>query len=117
MKKILINVSIVLSVLAVCGGFYLVLNKETNEPLIATIHVDNVLVEEIDLSIVVEEYEKTIIVNGEEMIFLIGYNKIKVLEVCCPLEICKNQGFITLETEMIVCMPNKVVVSLTRGVS
>ncbi len=115
MKKIIINLSILAIILIVCSISYLFINKTTDNQLVANIFVENELIVEIDLSIVMQEYEYSITVNDEEMIFLVGYNKIKVLEVCCPLEICKNQGYITLETQMIVCMPNQVVVTLTRG--
>lgn len=114
MKKILINTGILAILLVSCFVLYISMNRTNNDYLQANIYVSYELVLVIDLSTLVEETEFIIDLEEEQMVLLAGFNKIKVLEVCCPLEICKNTGYITLETQVIVCMPNEVVITLTK---
>lgn len=114
MKKILINTGILAILLVSCFVLYISMNRTNNDYLQANIYVSDELVLVIDLSTLVEETEFIIDLEEEQMVLLAGFNKIKVLEVCCPLEICKNTGYITLETQVIVCMPNEVFITLTK---
>lgn len=113
MKRIIVNASIIFIVLIVLVISYFSLNKGYEGDLQANIYHDDVLIDVIDLSILSNETEYSFIINDNEMIFIADYNKIRVVHVDCPKEICKAEGFITMTTQMIICAPNKVVVTLS----
>lgn len=116
MKKLVINSCLIFTILITSLLAYLFINNGNEIDVIANIFYDNQLMETIDLSEFHEETEYIFVFDEKEITFILDYNKIKVLNVDCPQEICKHQGFITLETEMIICMPNKVLVTLSKKV-
>lgn len=113
MKKI-INISIIFILLISATIFYFILNIDNKYDMVAYVYVDNELVETINLHEITEGQFFTITTENDEIILYAEYNKIKVAEVDCPKEICKHEGFISLETELITCVPNKMVVQLKR---
>ncbi len=116
MKK-KINILIIVALSMVSCIALLIINNigNKNSGLTAKIYVENELILTIDLSVVFEEREYTINLENDEMTFLVGLNKIKVLDVDCPNLICKHEGYITYITEMIICAPNKVLVTLEEN--
>jgi hypothetical protein len=79
---------------------------------VVVIEVDGKLYGEYDLNTV--EIPKTIEIETNY-----GYNNIKILnegiimyESNCPDQICVNSGIINKANEMIVCLPNRVVVRI-----
>lgn len=105
---IIIFVSIIiLSVLAVLIG-----NSKTYETKIATIYKDGVIVKKIDLNAVESPY---IIDIGEHNHVLVEKGKISMHSADCPDQLCVKQGAITNGMYPIVCLPNKVVISIEEG--
>lgn len=105
---IIIFVSIIiLSVLAVLIG-----NSQTYESKIATIYKDGVIVKKIDLNTVESPY---IIDVGTENKVLVEKGKISMYSADCPDKLCVNQGTITNGMYPIVCLPNRVVISIEEG--
>ena len=52
------------------------------------------------------------IIRLNKMQLLISNNKICVLESDCPKQICKNSGWISEPNQIIVCVPNKILVEI-----
>ena len=77
----------------------------------ALVYYENDLVLTIDLSLPGEQEYKVMGYNGE-MIIKTKDNKIKVEEETSPLHLCSKQGWIENSYEVIVCLPNKVVVKI-----
>ena len=82
-------------------------NKSTNN---AFVYYDNDLILTIDLSLEEKKYE----VNGYngKIVIKAGNGKIKVDEENSPLHLCSKQGYISKSYESIICLPNKIVITL-----
>ncbi|MDD5457259.1 MAG: NusG domain II-containing protein [Candidatus Margulisbacteria bacterium] len=53
------------------------------------------------------------LIRLDKMQLIISKGKIRVFEVNCPLQICKNTGWISEPNQIIVCVPNKILVEIT----
>ena len=73
----------------------------------AVVTVDGVKTERISL-----QQEGTYPLNGGTNILLIQDNCARMLEADCPDHICVETGEIRFEGQMIVCLPNRVVVTI-----
>ena len=51
-------------------------------------------------------------INGGTNTIEIKDGKVRMLEAQCPNHLCVHQGWISLEGQSIVCLPNKVTVSV-----
>ncbi|MEZ4357739.1 MAG: NusG domain II-containing protein [Eubacteriales bacterium] len=98
---------IILSVLAILIG-----NSKTYETKIATIYKDGVLVQKIDLNAVESPY---IIEVGTGNEVLVEKGRISMYSADCPDKLCVKQGAITNGMYPIVCLPNRVVISIEEG--
>lgn len=61
------------------------------------------------------EKKVTLELNPGKAVIVIKEGKVRILEMpkdICPLGICANTGWINKVGEMIVCMPNRIVISI-----
>jgi hypothetical protein len=89
----------------------LFLVKNNNTPKKALVYYENELVLEIDLSLKGEHEYHVSGYNGDILIKT-NDNKIKVEEENSPNHICSKQGYIDSSYEVLVCLPNKVVIKI-----
>ena len=80
---------------------------------IAVIYQDDTVVRRIDLNAVTESY--TITISGEdgaENVIRVSPGSICMESASCPDHLCVKQKAISKEGESIICLPNKVVVTV-----
>lgn len=83
---------------------------------VAVITQDGVEFQRIDLSEVKESYElKVTNSDGGYNIILVEPGTISVIEASCPDHICISQGKISDSLRPIVCLPNKLMISIDGG--
>lgn len=106
------DLKLIIIILIIASTFLLVLNlKNSNSSKEAHVYYNNDLILKIDLDIdEVREY-KVEGLNGD-VILEAKKGKIRVKEEISPLNLCSKQGFIESSHEVIVCLPNKVVVKI-----
>ena len=111
MKKTLIrDIGIIAAILLVCAAALLFMsNRESGQW--AVVHVDTVEVARYDLN-VDAVYE----LNGGSNVLVIENHRASVVEADCPDKLCIHQGQIWGAGQMIVCLPNKLMVTI-EGVS
>lgn len=73
---------------------------------------DEKCVEQIELGDVDKPYSFAVTGSIGVNIISVEYGRICVSEAQCPDQICVQNGWISNGTEMIVCLPNKLVVQL-----
>ncbi len=84
---------------------------DSNDPKTALIYYENELIKKIDLSIdksneyVIKGFNGDVIVKSKK-------NMIKVSDEISPLNICSKQGWISSSYEVIVCLPNKILIKI-----
>lgn len=80
---------------------------------IAKITVDGAVYKTVDLSAVTNEYTIEIIDKaGHRNVILVQPGQIQMQSADCPDQLCVKQGSISTGTYPIVCLPNKVIISL-----
>ena len=89
----------------------LLLVKNNNTPKKALVYYENELVLEIDLSLKGEHEYHVSGYNGDILIKT-NDNKIKVEKENSSNHICSKQGYIDSSYEVLVCLPNKVVIKI-----
>lgn len=79
---------------------------------IAKVYYENREILKIDLKI-----NKEYIVSGYngEVKIVVNDNKIKVASENSPLNLCSKQGYIESSNEVIVCLPNKIVIKIENS--
>lgn len=83
---------------------------------VAKITVDGAVYQTIDLSEVTEAYTVELIDQaGRHNTVLVQPGQIQMQSADCPDQLCVKQGSISTGAYPIVCLPNKVVISLERG--
>ncbi len=104
-KLIIITIIFSLLFLLIIKSF----NNDSNKQ--ALVYYDNDLIKNINLSI---NETKEYIVNGYNGDIVIETKKgmIRVKEENSPLHICSKQGWVSSTYEIIVCLPNKVVIKI-----
>ena len=81
------------------------------EASFAHVYYDNEIVEQIDLSVsglreyVVEGYNGSVVIEADK-------GRIRVSEETSPLNICSKQDWVSSSREVIVCLPNKIVIKI-----
>ena len=111
MKKTLIrDIGIVAAILLVCAAALLFISDRESGQW-AVVHVDTVEVARYDLN-VDAVYE----LNGGTNVLVIEDHKASITEADCPDKLCIHQGQIWGAGQMIVCLPNKLMVTI-EGVS
>jgi len=78
---------------------------------IGEVYYENKLIQTIDLN---NEEEKEYIISGYNgpVVIITKGDKIKVQEEISPLNLCSKQGYISKPYEMIVCLPNRLVIKI-----
>ena len=111
MKKTLIrDIGIVAVILIICAAAILLMSdRESGQWAVVT--VDTVEVARYDLG-VNGVYE----LNGGSNVLVIENHRASVVEADCPDKLCIHQGQIWGAGQMIVCLPNKLMVTI-EGVS
>lgn len=113
MKKADWAILCVLLVLAAgCWIFYQLSYQPPKEQNLAVIMVDGK--EQLRLNLL-EETDRTLSLKescGVPVSFQIKDQKIRFVDVDCPDHICENAGFLSMEGQTAVCMPNRVSLSI-----
>ena len=94
--------------LGIFGSLYLFKNQNSKNALV---YYEDELIMTLDLSLKEEREYKVMGYNGE-MIIKTKDNKIKVEEENSPLHLCSKQGWIENSYEVIVCLPNKIIIKI-----
>lgn len=107
-KHDIVLISILLFIPLVIFGIFSLTSKDSINN--AYVYYDDELVLTIDLT----KEETTYYVDGYngKVKILAGNGKIKVDEENSPRHLCSKQGYISKSYESIVCLPNKVVITL-----
>ncbi|WDV46244.1 NusG domain II-containing protein [Clostridiaceae bacterium M8S5] len=111
MKKL--DIIIVIAVIFVAGLFYIVNNLINSDYdfNIVKITVDGKLYREIKLKD--NNNEKIVIEkNGHKNIIDITGNEVRMIQANCSDKVCIKMGAISEPGEMIVCLPNKVIIEI-----
>ncbi|UWG95501.1 NusG domain II-containing protein [Dehalobacter sp. DCM] len=116
MKKHDIILISIIAIILIGGfvGFKLYQNAHANEPLIAEITQNNLLVERIDLSAVKEARVIKLPGDYEEYV-LIEKGRIRFKEAECPDQVCVNTGWLKEPGDIAVCLPNKAIIVIREG--
>ena len=103
------DVKLIIILLFVSIFCILILNLIKKDSSVALVYYNNEIVKEIDLN-VDDKYE----IKGYngKVILEVKNNKIRVVEETSDYHLCSNQGFISKSYETIVCLPNKVVITI-----
>ena len=102
-------IGVIISIVVISFGFLLIFrNKDSQNALV---YYEDDLILTIDLSLRGEHEYKVKGYNGEVLIKTLD-NKIKVEEENSPLNLCSKQGWIENSYEVIVCLPNKIVIKI-----
>lgn len=107
MKK---NEIVFLLVLAVLSGllllFFLLTNNASTKAIIS---IDNQEIATLDLN---KNIIKTFTDGHVSLKVEVKNKSIRIIEIDCPNHLCVKQGFIQTTKEKIVCLPNKVIISI-----
>jgi len=76
---------------------------------IARVHIGAATVQELDLSL---DQIVTNRVAGHTVQFEINHGRIRVREIICPQKLCQHPGWISRPGEMIICVPNKILIEV-----
>lgn len=82
------------------------LNKATS----ALVYYKNKLVETIDLK---TNAKYTVTGYNGDVILEVKDSKIRVIKETSPLHICALQGFVSKSNQVLVCLPNQIVIKIT----
>lgn len=102
-------IGIILSVVIIFFGLLFIF--EDNNSKNALVYYEDDLILTIDLSLKGENTYKVNGYNGEIIIKTLD-NKIKVEEENSSLHLCSKQGWIENSYEVIVCLPNKIIIKI-----
>jgi len=100
---------ILLLIVAIIFSVLHISNKKKDQNALVYYQDEHILTIDLTLN---GEHEYKVMGHSGEMIIKTNGNKIKVEEENSPLHICSNQGWIENSYEMIVCLPNKVIIKL-----
>lgn len=92
-----------------CAAFYII--KPRTMALTAEITSGGKLIKTIDLNAVASPYEFTV-ENGGYNTIRAEKGKIAVIHADCPDKICVNRGYIMNGALPIVCLPNRLVITV-----
>lgn len=112
--KLLFIVVIAILLVSTIGIYTYKLAFKDNDK-IAVIKEDGKVVKTINLS-KLKETEKFDIKNGEHINTIVAENnKICIIDADCPDKVCIKTGWISDAGESIVCLPNKLIISIEGG--
>jgi hypothetical protein len=107
------NLILILLVMAVVAVMALLVFLRTGKGEVAVITVDSKVVKTIDLETVTGTETFTITTEEGDNVIEAEHNRIRVKEADCPDGICVNTGWITAGDLPIVCLPHKLVITVT----
>ncbi len=111
-KWIITFAAVILVCAAVWAGIF---NYGSGGDTTAVITSEGKIVEEIDLNGVGEPYEFTVENGaGGTNVVRVENGRIAVVEASCPDKVCIESGFIENGSLPIVCLPNKLSVTISR---
>lgn len=110
MNKSDIRLIIIILAISIISLGVLFIFKNDN-PKVALVYYEDELVLRIDLSLDGAHEYRVDGYNGQ-MVIKTDNGRIKVEEEDSPLHICSRQGWIEESYEVIVCLPNKVVIKI-----
>jgi hypothetical protein len=85
------------------------------EGMIAVVSVNGEVLERIDLSKVREEYDLDVATEYGRNVVHVEPGAISVTHADCPDQICVMQGKLSSNGIPIICMPNRLVISIEGG--
>ena len=92
---------------------YLLLQRESVPAPVARITRDGVLLEEIDLDRVSEPYSFPLEDGNGRNTLSVEKGRIRIAESTCPGGDCVHTGWADRAGERIICLPNRLVISLS----
>lgn len=106
------DLKLIIGVVLIVIVFFLVkfINND-NENKKAFVYYENKLVKTIDLSISGTNYYNIKGYNGNIKIETLN-KRIRVVEEKSPLHLCSKQGWVSSTQDVIICLPNKVVIKI-----
>lgn len=110
MNKNDLKLILVIAIIVIISFICLLLFKD-NSSKQALVYYEDEVVLKIDLSLKGEHEYRVNGYNGE-IVIKTKDNKIRVEEENSPLHICSTQGWIEESYEVLVCLPNKVVIKI-----
>ena len=108
-SRLLRDIALILVILAVATVVLLVSSSRKEEGAYVVVMVQNEEVARYSLAI-----NGIYDINGGTNTIEIEDGRVRMLEAFCPNHLCIRQGWIHLEGQSIVCLPNKVTV-IVRG--
>lgn len=106
-------VALFLAVIVVCLAVMLVSARSSSPAACARITSEGSLLRTVDLQNVTEPYEFTVTNSeGGENVIRVENGKIAVISASCPDKLCVKRGYISTSLSPIVCLPNKLSVSV-----
>ena len=99
----------------VLGGVLLYVSLGKGEGTVAVVSVDGEVLERIDLSKVREEYDLDLATEYGRNIVHVEPGAVSVTHADCPDQICVMQGKLSGSGIPIICMPNRLVISIEGG--
>ena len=106
-KNDVIFIAVLLAIIVAVGAFYISFHEEGN---MVTVTVDGELFGEYSLA-----EDKTVEIktdNGTNLLIIEG-GKAHIAEASCPDGVCVSHRAINRDGESIICLPNKVVVTVS----
>ena len=88
-----------------------ILSKGSGESIVL-IKSDGIMVKEASLK---NNREFLIKSKEGELTCIIQDQKVKVVESTCPDKLCIKQGWISNQGESIICLPNRITITITGG--
>lgn len=112
MRKYKNDVLLIAALLIVAGAVWLVMTLNDKSGAQAEISVDGAVIHTASLD------ENTVITVGDDThynIVAVKDGNVCVTEASCPDHTCIKQGQKSKDGEMIVCLPNKMIITITGG--
>ena len=108
-KKLVRDIALILIILALSTAILIVTRSRKEQGAYVTVMIQNVEAARFSLDI-----NGIYDINGGTNKIEIKDGRVRMLEAFCPNHLCIRQGWISLEGQSIVCLPNKVTV-IVRG--
>lgn len=110
-KKELILILVILAAAAV--GFFINYQNSRQPAVLVEVSVDGAAIASYDLNenldTIIEGYQ------GSTNRLIIQDGAAWISEATCPDKVCIHQGRITMNGELLVCLPNRVIVTITES--
>lgn len=114
-RPTLLDGLVVLAVLAAAGAILFAFRPETGNFLTARIVLDNEVVAELPLSTLTQPV--ALDVPGAEYPITVEAEpgRVRVLHSDCPSQDCVHTGWVSRSGGQIICLPNRLVITVTGG--